>query len=97
MQLVINLHLLHEILQMIILECVTYFKIILCPKDATGPVFACPTKILCVYMHDLCVNANSVGTSITGKLSTALYHSQASFVDDIDMTLMSYLITLSIV
>ena len=26
------------------------------PKDAMGPVFAHPTKVLCVYMHELCVN-----------------------------------------
>ena len=29
------------------------------PKDATGPVFARTTKVLCVYTHDLYVNANS--------------------------------------
>lgn len=28
------------------------------PKEATGRVFARPTN-LCLYTHDLCVNANS--------------------------------------
>ena len=32
------------------------------PKDTTGPVFACPTKVLCGFLHDLCVNSNSVST-----------------------------------
>ena len=29
------------------------------PKDATDPVFARPTKVLCVYSQDLCVNETS--------------------------------------
>ena len=44
------------------------------PKDVMGPVFAHPTKVLCVYMHNWYVNANSacsvhVGVADSGVTS----------------------------
>ena len=37
------------------------------PKDAAGPVFARPTEVLCVYTHDLCVNANSASACLRAQ------------------------------